>query len=419
MMAYLSGLKRLCWLDGLCIALVVLASNNSWALRTDEIVVVANRRVEKSVALARYYLTRREIPNNRLLVLSTTSAESCKRDVYNTQIAQPVSMFLQNLPGARIRCLVLIYGLPLKIDDADKLIKERSLPLKRKVDALKQKLADLPPKSSFEAKALKKELSALRGQLAQLKTKTRKASVDSELALLKAGSYALQGWQLNPYFIGFKGRKIQIKKTDVLMVSRIDGPNPQTVVNIINDSIWAEQNGLSGTAYFDARWPAENSARLSGYKAYDNSLHKTARMFNKKKTIPVVIDATSSLFGPGEAPGAAIYCGWYSLAKYVPAFEWRRGAVGYHMASAECRTLKKDGSQVWCKKMIEAGVAATIGPVNEPFIQAFPLPEIFFTLLISGHLSLAECYLASIPFFSWQMILIGDPLYRPFEPHKK
>jgi uncharacterized protein (TIGR03790 family) len=125
------------------------------------------------------------------------------------------------------------------------------------------------------------------------------------------------------------------------------------------------------------------------------------------------------LFGPGQAPEAAIYCGWYSLAKYVPAFEWHRGAVGYHMASAECRTLKKDDSQVWCKKMIEAGVAATIGPVNEPFIQAFPLPEIFFTLLADGSLSLAECYLASIPFFSWQMILIGDPLYRPFDPRRK
>ena len=31
-----------------------------------------------------------------------------------------------------------------------------------------------------------------------------------------------------------------------------------------------------------------------------------------------------------------------------------------------------------------------------------------------GKLSLAECYLLSLPYLSWKMVLIGDPLYRPF-----
>jgi uncharacterized protein (TIGR03790 family) len=382
-----------------------------WALRSDEVLVLANRNVEKSVALARYYMTRRAIPKANLLVLNTTTSESIKRDGYDNQIAAPLNKHIQSHLGPQIRCVVLMYGLPLKIDSKDLLIKEKIGPLKRKLNHLQNE--NVP-----KTKALKKDIAVLKRKITQLRLRTQKAAVDSELAFARVGTYALAGWVPNPYFVGFKGRKFIIDRKDVLMVSRLDGPSPESVIRIINDSIWAEKNGLKGTAYLDARWPPSKKGKPSGYAAYDNSLHKTARLLRKNKVMPVVINSAPHLFGPGQAPEAALYCGWYSLAKYVDAFSWRRGAVGYHIASAECRTLKKPESTVWCKKMIEKGVAATIGPVNEPYIQAFPLPEIFFALLTNGYLSLAECYLASIPFFSWQMVLIGDPLYRPFQTRR-
>jgi uncharacterized protein (TIGR03790 family) len=65
--------------------------------------------------------------------------------------------------------------------------------------------------------------------------------------------------------------------------------------------------------------------------------------------------------------------------------------------------------------MLEKGAGATIGPVSEPYLQAFLIPDAFFGLLIDGRLTLAECYALSNPFWSWQMVLIGDPLYRPFK----
>jgi uncharacterized protein (TIGR03790 family) len=74
---------------------------------------------------------------------------------------------------------------------------------------------------------------------------------------------------------------------------------------------------------------------------------------------------------------------------------------------------------VWCKRILEEGAAATIGPTSEPYLQAFPVPEIFFAALLDGRLTLAECYGISKPFWSWQMVLIGDPLYRPFVNAKK
>src|SRR5690606_3196617 len=121
------------------------------------------------------------------------------------------------------------------------------------------------------------------------------------------------------------------------------------------------------------------------------------------------------LFQAGDCPEAALYCGWYSLAKYVDAFDWAPGAVAYHLASSEATTLRKADSQVWCKRLIEDGVAATIGPVDEPYLFAFPRPEEFFALVLRGELSLVECFYQTQPFNSWRMILIGDPLYRPFK----
>jgi uncharacterized protein (TIGR03790 family) len=136
----------------------------------------------------------------------------------------------------------------------------------------------------------------------------------------------------------------------------------------------------------------------------------------KSGRFPVVVNDREDLFQPGECLDAALYCGWYSLARYVDAFKWRPGSVGYHIASSECQTLKQRESQVWCKRMLEEGIAATMGPVTEPYLQAFPLPELFFEFLLDGSWALAECYALSQPFWSWQMVLIGDPLYRPFKP---
>ena len=125
----------------------------------------------------------------------------------------------------------------------------------------------------------------------------------------------------------------------------------------------------------------------------------------------MILNQSQELFRPGTAPKTALYCGWYALENYIDAFDWQRGAVGFHMASGECTTLKGD-KNLWCKRILENGAAATIGPVAEPYIQAFPVPEIFFNLVTEGVLTLVESYTVSLPYLSWQMMLIGDPLYR-------
>jgi len=239
------------------------------------------------------------------------------------------------------------------------------------------------------------------------------ASFDSELSLVKKKNYDLNMWLPNPYYIGFRGQPLDIKRSEVLMTSRLDGSSAKIVKRIINDTIEAEKQGLKGSAYFDARWkdPGQEK-KLEGYAFYDRSIHGASQLLLKEKRINVVLNDENTLFQKGQCPDAALYCGWYSLAKYIDSFKWTKGSVGYHIASSECTTLKKPHSRVWCKKMLDNGIAATIGPVGEPYVQAFPVPQIFFNFLTEGYLTLAESYIISLPYISWKMVLVGDPLYR-------
>jgi uncharacterized protein (TIGR03790 family) len=84
------------------------------------------------------------------------------------------------------------------------------------------------------------------------------------------------------------------------------------------------------------------------------------------------------------------------------------------VASGECTSLKNPENHGWCKGILEGGGAATLGPVAEPYLAAFPRPDLFFAYLLNGYYTLVESYFFSLPYVSWQMILVGDPLYRPF-----
>ena len=396
----------------LCLAVLLMAgARTGLALDPDSILVVANRKAGRSIGLAEYYMNKRDIPEDNLLQVWITDSEKCSRQEYEKQLLKPVRRELKNRQD--IRCLVLMYGLPLKVDGPplSKREKRRMRELKDEQERVKNKIEN----SGDNATAvLKKELQQLEKTIQKERNRrNRSSSVDSELALVQAEDYSLSLWQPNPYFVGFRDKELSLAKEDVLLVARLDGPDSDTVKRIIRDSLRAEQDGLTGRACFDARWPEPEEAKKSGYEFYDWSIHKAAERVAKSGKLGVKVNATQKLFQPGDCPKAALYCGWYKLAHYVDAFQWQPGAIGYHIASAECATLKGD-SQVWCKRMLEEGVAATIGPVSEPFVQAFPVPEVFFRVLLDGRYTLGEAYLLANPFWSWKMVLVGDPLYKPF-----
>ena len=241
------------------------------------------------------------------------------------------------------------------------------------------------------------------------------ASVDSELGLAPAlGGYRLGGWLPNPFSERFdRVLGIGRLRDARVMVARLDGPTAALARRLVDDALFAEKNGLEGVFYIDAR--GEGVEKLqAAYRRYDEYLLRLYDLLKKYGRMPVVLDKRPAVFAAGSCPRAALYCGWYSLGKYVAAFQWRRGAVGFHVASGEAVTLRRANSEAWCKRMIEEGVAATLGPVREPYLQSFPRPDRFFPLLMSAKLCLIEVYYRTIPYLSWQQVLIGDPLYNPF-----
>ncbi|NOX25093.1 MAG: TIGR03790 family protein [Deltaproteobacteria bacterium] len=378
---------------------VLLPPASGAALVPSQVAVIANQRVPESLKLARFYMAKRGIPAANLIIIKTTHREQISRFAYEHEIAKPVRDYLDERYG-EIKCLVLMFGLPLKIK-APKLSFMDTSALKR----LRRR------RNMIRQSGDKDKLKIVNRGIKKLRKTNQRAAVDSEIALVRQGDYPLTGWLPNPAYLGWQGRKNGLVKRRLLMVSRLDGPTPEVVKRIINDALTAEKKGLSGKAFFDARWPRPLPGRkLTGYAFYDNSIHQAAALLRKK--MPVVLDDRPALFPAGAHLPAALYCGWYSLGKYINAFDWQVGSVGYHIASSECATLKRPGSRVWCKVMLEKGICATLGPVNEPYVQAFPPPAMFFDLLTDGRFDLAESYMLSLPFLSWQMVLIGDPLYK-------
>ncbi len=498
-----------------------------------EVVVLANSGYPHSEGLAHYYMEAREIPENHLLVTEMPGDEVISRREYEQYIAAPVKDFLIGGSLDHIRCIVLIYGTPLRVKEPletmeqkrlqglceDKLYEFRDLLVRMRLELIRlgggeglepgealpvfdmkknpgpqfeeiKYLLKEDIRSVYHSIADKREVDDLRrewmkiwgrlyGVLApnardypglpdhpiyvndrfatgtarlmdrldeltgsmntaagfessleellpvigivrvmSLCLETRRmsisdwessASIDSELSALFWPPYRLKRRYPNPLNLGrIKSSRSRGKPT--LMVARLDGPDIETVRRMLGDCIETEKKGLAGTACLDAR----GCDGEDDYTVYDQNIIQLARLIEEHTSMPVTLDQHDKLFEPGDCPGTAIYCGWYSLAKYKDAFEFMPGSVGFHIASSEAKSLRGKGAEYWCPQLLMDGCSATLGPVAEPYLDAFPLPAQFFGLLMTGRLTLVDCYYLSLPNISWMMTLIGDPLYNPF-----
>ena len=241
------------------------------------------------------------------------------------------------------------------------------------------------------------------------------ASVDSELSFLwwKSGTYPLSGRIPNPFYL-----KYPIKPEDwplpIVMVSRLDAPTVLQAQGMIDRALETERTGLYGKAYIDSRGMKTGPVLSYGY--YDADMQDFAQKLKQDSDFKVVWENTEKRFDrPGQAPDVALYVGWYRLRAYEDAFSFNSGALGYHIASGEAVSIHNPRERGWCKNALERGITVTLGPVGEPYLDAFPLPQEFYGLLFSGKYSLVEAFYLSKRYLSWKMVLFADPLYRPWQ----
>ncbi|SHE86448.1 TIGR03790 family protein [Desulfacinum infernum DSM 9756] len=411
-MASLRGLLKLgaCLLSLWCLPWPVSCRPGHAALTPRQTLVVANGGLPTSMDLASYYMARRKIPRTHLVRVDAGRGHRISREDYREKILGPVLSAIASAGSPSIRCLVLMDGLPVQVDAPPRPAEEqqRRRLLKKEEAEVRRRLKELQKE---EASPLRKDLEGrlreIQEALRRMRRPVESAALESELALALIPSYPLGGWVPNPAYVGAgtKGRWTSPER--ILVVARLGGVPPEALKKLIDRTLQAEREGLKGIAYFDARWPASRPApkgSRSAYALYDQSIHKAAEIVRNSGRLPVVVDDGETVFQSGQCLSAALYCGWYSVGKYVDAFDWVPGAVGYHIES----------TRTWMKNLQAEGVAVTLGPLREPYLQAFPMPHVFFGLLVQEGLTVGEAYLGSLPYLSWQMILVGDPLYRPF-----
>lgn len=398
--------------------------------------IVVNQKMTASRAVAEHYCAKRGVPNDHVIALPLPVDEEMSRADYETLLRNPLRERLKALRG-RDFILLTTYGVPIRVggltprpEDAGKVatVQKDLQTVTERLQQTEQQLRETEnAKDAGRAESLKRAKQSLQRSQQQLQTqeaelsrKDTHAAVDSELALLWWPNYPLYRWQLNPRYFQIPAAERQ-KRPPVVLTCRLDGPTPEIAKRLVDDALAAEAaGGPRGTAYVDARnlkWESANDVVAGTYGGYDESLRELADLF-KQAGLNTVLDNNEPVFPPGSCPNAALYCGWYSLDTYVPAFQFQQGAVAVHIASGEAVSLRVPNPPRWVPSLLKNGVAASLGPVAEPYLIAFPKPATFFGFLLAGD-SLVESYWLSNHFTSWQIMLIGDPLYRPFGKEAK
>jgi uncharacterized protein (TIGR03790 family) len=162
-----------------------------YAMIPEEILVIANSRMPGSVDIAQYYMEKRNIPKSHLLKLSLSLKETMSREEYDRKLKKPVLAALSRLNKEfKIAAIVLIYGVPLKV---------------------------APEIPDWDVKEQIKTLTELREGIVQKDQYTAEEKNKNKQEIK------------NPYFIGFQGLSLPISKKYVTLISRLDGPDEETV----------------------------------------------------------------------------------------------------------------------------------------------------------------------------------------------
>ncbi|MDB6075743.1 MAG: hypothetical protein JWO89_3383, partial [Verrucomicrobiaceae bacterium] len=333
-------------------------------------VVVFNPAFPESELLARYYATARGIAADRVIGIKTVQAEAISREGYDEQVGGPLKRVFEDRhwwePATRISIVVLMHGMPSKI------IRQHEKPRQSQED---------------------------------------EASVDSELCLLGVTSHRLPGALPNPYF----GRKERFNtlpgSQGMLLVCRLDAASPATVRRMIDDSIAVEQKGLLGRAVIDL------ALKKGAYDEGDEWLRRSTKTY-RTHGIPVLVDRNEAVLREDwPLPDTALYFGWYTGeiagALKTSTFRFKQGAVACHLHSFSASTIRT-GTQAWVGPILEHGAAATMGNVWEPYLSLTIHFDVLNERLLEGY-TLAEAAWSATPGLSWQNVVLGDPLYRPFK----
>ena len=372
----------------IALVMLLLAGGLGAVPPPEAVAVLYNSAVPESRQLAAYYCKMRSIPDENLIALPLPLTPDISRDDYNKLMAKPLRAEFDRrawwkrsrvqdgitMPVAnQIRVLVTLRGVPLRIQPTPK----------------------PAPAPGAKPPSLQETINA-----------SDEAAVDSELAMVGVEGVPTAGPLPNKFY---QSRK-PITGPDLpflMLTARIDAPGYATCERMIRDAVATEKTGLWGMAYVDI---------ANKHPVGDQWLENVVKA-NGKAGIPTVVDRfTDTLPLNWPMADAAMYYGWYdwnvSGPFLNPRFKFRPGAVAMHLHSFSAEQLTR-ADRNWSGPLLEKGAAVTIGNVYEPYLE---MTHNFATLhqaLLDGDCWVEACWKA-MPVVSWQSVVLGDPLYRPF-----
>lgn len=360
---------------------VILGCSVASALLPDQVMVVYNARSQRSEQCARAYCNKRAVPYDNCLALDGLKGETITRREFDEKIRYALLLQIEqkgwnlpSLPGKGlkpIRAIVLMPDLPLRV-------RQENEP----------------------------------GQKRTNQTQNC-ASVDSELMLLGA-KYPLNGPLMNPCFK--KTGKLEHTKPPVLAVTRIDAPDDDAIRRMIQYPAEVERRGgLWGWAVVDHGGP---------YAEGDKWFAEIARSA-REQGMPLFREDSRRLLPPAFPlmQDTAVYFGWYTNPAHGPfhpdshaGFRFAPGAVAHHLHSYSGTSVKSP--KTWVGALLQRGAVVTSGNVYEPLLAGTLKLDVFYDRLLKGY-TVAEAALMATPWLSWQGVVLGDPLYRPFDAARR
>jgi uncharacterized protein (TIGR03790 family) len=396
-MATRANLREMC----ICLLVVACLVGTPCVTSADDlakrVVIVYNADDPDSRPLADYYALKRGVPTNQICGISIRVSETITRQEFNDKVRDPLWQFLIHqglllqepktifdsvlgkIPGlstvgSKVSYVVLMYGVPLRIDSDP---------------TLTEKVPD----------NTRKEM------------RRNEASVESELATLPTTGLPISGPLRNPFYNNVLTTFEAPMNKSMLLVGRLDGPDPETVRRMIDDALTAEHYGLHGRAYFD--W---NNATDKTLAAGDDWIRGAYHAFREAGYECDTDERPETFDEDYPMTDVAIYAGWYSanvVGPFVrPDFHFKPGAVAYHLHSWSGSSVRTR-TAYWVGPLLSKGATATMGNVFEPYLGFTPHIDSFFKRLLDGAPFLEAGYYCE-PVLSWQTTFVGDPLYRPF-----
>lgn len=365
----------------------------------ESVAILYNSALPESRQLAELYRELRNIPAANLIALKMPVTQDISRADYEKSILHPLRAEFDRRgwwkrerdPGGltvpvlnRIQVLVTLRGVPLRIQPTPKPAPE---PAPEPVPPGKKPATPAPP------------LNPVAGR--------DDAAVDSELAMFGVDGVPVEGILQNKFYQSEKSIA-GLEFPFMVLTARIDAPSYATCERMLRDAVETEKTGLWGLAYVDI---------ANKYPLGDQWLETVVKA-NRKAGIPTVVDRFNETL-PKNYPmeDAALYFGWYDWSVsgpfLNPRFRFRKGAVAMHLHSFSAEQLGNAGKN-WSGPLLERGAAVTIGNVYEPYLEMTHNFAVLHERLLAGDCWVEACWKA-MPVTSWQGVVLGDPLYRPFK----